>query len=42
MTDSQKENVRLKKALRESELECEILKKAVGIFSRRDGKYIRS
>ncbi len=38
MTDEQKENVQLKKALKEAQLECEILKKAVGIFSRSDGK----
>ena len=42
LTDAQKENVQLKKALRELQLECEILKKAVGIFSRRDGKYTDS
>ena len=38
MTDEQKENTRLKKALKESLLENEILKKAVGIFSRSDVK----
>jgi transposase len=40
MTDEQKENTFLKKALKESQLECEILKKAVGIFSRKDGKFM--
>ncbi len=40
MTEEQKENARLKKALKESKLENEILKKAVGIFSRRDGKFM--
>jgi len=38
MTEEQKENTRLKKALKESLLENEILKKAVGIFSRSDVK----
>jgi len=38
MTDDQKENARLRRTLNESQLECEILKKAVGIFSRSDGK----
>lgn len=36
------ENRRLKKALREKELELEILKKAIGIFSVRDGKSMNS
>jgi transposase len=34
MTDEQKENTRLQKALKEAQIECEILKKAVGIFSK--------
>jgi transposase len=38
-TDLESENSRLKKQLRDSELENAILKKAVGIFSRNDGKY---
>ncbi len=38
MTADQKENARLKIALKEAQLECEILKKAVGIFSRSDRK----
>jgi len=36
------ENRRLQKALKEKELELEILKKAISIFSRRDGKSIDS
>ncbi len=40
LTDEQKENERLKRALKESQLENEILKKAVGIFSRSDGKIL--
>lgn len=36
------ENRKLKKALREKELELEILKKAIGIFSVRDGKSMGS
>ena len=35
----QQEILRLKKELKEAELERDILKKAVGIFSRGDGKY---
>jgi transposase len=35
----QQEIVRLKKELKQAELERDILKKAVGIFSRGDGKY---
>ena len=31
------ENIRLRKALADKEMELEILKKALGIFSRRDG-----
>ena len=37
-----KENLRLKKALRIAQLENEILKKAVGIFSKSDGKSFNS
>lgn len=36
LTSEQKEIVRLKKALRDAELERDILKKAVGIFSKKD------
>jgi transposase len=39
MTDQQKEIAHLKKELREAQLESEILKKAVSIFSRKDNKY---
>ena len=39
MTEAEKEISRLKKDLRESQLENEILKKAVGIFSKRDRKF---
>jgi len=42
MTDEQKEIARLKKELRDAQLERDILKKAVGIFSKRDGKYSNS
>lgn len=38
MTDEQKEIVRLKKQLKEAELERDILKKAIGIFSASDKK----
>ena len=41
-SSEQKEILALKKALKESEIEREILKKAVGIFSRGDSKYIGS
>lgn len=37
-TDSEKEIARLKKELREAQLERDILKKAVSIFSRSDSK----
>jgi len=37
LTEEQKENRRLKKALREKELELEILKKAISIFSKKGG-----
>jgi transposase len=39
LSPEQAEISRLKKALREAELERDILKKAVSIFSRSDGKY---
>ena len=39
MTEEQKEIVRLKKELRDAQIERDILKKAVSIFSRSDGKY---
>lgn len=39
MTESEKEILLLKKELRESQLENEILKKAVGIFSKKDRKF---
>jgi transposase len=42
MTDEQKEIVRLKKELRDAQLERDILKKAVSIFSKSDGKYSNS
>ena len=42
MTDEQKEIARLKKELRDAQLERDILKKAVSIFSRSDGKYSNS
>jgi len=39
LSQEQQEIVRLKKELKQAELERDILKKAVGIFSRGDGKY---
>jgi len=39
MSDSEREISKLKRALKEVELERDILKKAVGIFSRDDKKY---
>ena len=39
MTEEQKEIARLKKELRDAQLERDILKKAVSIFSKNDGKY---
>jgi transposase len=41
-TELEAENARLKKQLKDSELENAILKKAVSIFSRNDGKYFNS
>lgn len=38
MTDSEREIARLKKQLREAQLERDILKKAINIFSKSDGK----
>ena len=42
MTDEQKEIVRLKKELRDAQIERDILKKAVSSFSKSDGKYSNS
>ena len=42
MTEEQKEIERLKKELRDAQIERDILKKAVSIFSRNDGKYSNS
>ena len=42
LTEDQKEIRRLQKALKEAQLEREILKKAVSIFSRGDGRYTDS
>jgi len=39
LTPEQQEIVNLKKALKEAQQESEILKKAVSIFSKNDGKY---
>lgn len=39
MTEAQKENTQLKKALKEAQLERDILKKAIRIFSKEDIKY---
>jgi len=39
LTEEQKEIERLKKELRDAQIERDILKKAVSIFSRNDGKY---
>lgn len=41
-TEEQKEIARLKKELRDAQMERDILKKAVSIFSRSDGKYSNS
>ena len=38
MTDLERENARLKKELRDAKMERDILKKAVSIFSKSDGK----
>ena len=42
LTSEQKEVVRLKKELKDSQIERDILKKAVSIFSKSDGKYFNS
>ena len=42
MTDEEKEIARLKKELADMQMERDILKKAVGIFSKSDGKYTGS
>ncbi len=39
LTESEKEIARLKKQLHDAELERDILKKAVGIFSKNDEKF---
>jgi transposase len=41
-TEEQKEIARLKKELRDAQIERDILKKAVSIFSKNDGKYSNS
>lgn len=38
MSEEEREIAKLKKQLREAELERDILKKAIGIFSKRDGR----
>ena len=42
LTDAQKENIQLKKELREAQLERDILKKAISIFSRNDDRFTNS
>lgn len=42
MTDEEREIARLKKELKEAQLERDILKKAVGIFSKSDKKFTSS
>jgi transposase len=42
MTKEQKEILQLKKDLKEAQLERDILKKAISIFSKGDGKYSNS
>jgi transposase len=42
LTEEQKKIARLEKELRETKLERDILKKAVSIFSKSDGKYSTS
>ena len=39
LTETEQELARLKKELRDTQMERDILKKAVGIFSKSDGKY---
>ncbi len=38
MSDEEREIAKLKKQLREAQLERDILKKAIGIFSKKDGR----
>jgi transposase len=42
LTEEQKEIERLKRELKEAQIERDILKKAVSIFSKNDGKYSNS
>jgi transposase len=42
LTEEQREIARLKKELRDAQIERDILKKAVSIFSKNDGKYSNS
>jgi transposase len=42
LTEQEAEVIRLKKELKEAQMERDILKKAVSIFSRNDGKYFNS
>ena len=42
LTDEQREIKRLQKELKEAQLERDILKKAISIFSRGDGRYSNS
>ena len=42
LTEDQKEIARLRKELQEAQIESDILKKAVSIFSKSDGKYLNS
>ena len=42
MTAEQRENARLKKELKEAQLERDILKKAISIFSKGDSKFTNS
>lgn len=42
LTEEQAEILRLKKELKEAQLERDILKKAVSIFSKKDDKYFNS
>ena len=39
MSPEEAETALLRKKLKETELELEILKKAIGIFSKKDGRY---
>ena len=42
MSEEKKENTRLQKELKEAQLERDILKKAISIFSKGDGRYTDS